>query len=148
MFSLIACIGKNRELGKKNQLIFHIKEDMRFFRDTTRGHTVVMGRKTWESLPGKLPGRKNIVVSSREVPGADETISDISDFVAKILHYEEIWQPSTKSPADLQVESNQAVHNQQHCSIYCRHSNRIISVMADQFSICSENSCNYRKCKA
>ena len=89
MFSLIACIGKKRELGKENKLIFHIKEDMRFFRDTTRGHTVVMGRKTWESLPGKLPGRKNIVVSSHEVPGADETILDIDDFVAKNKNTEE-----------------------------------------------------------
>ena len=50
---------------------------MKFFRETTRGHTVVMGRKTWESLPGKLPGRKNIVVTKRGV-GHGATASDVS----------------------------------------------------------------------
>lgn len=83
MFSLIACVGKNRELGKGGKLIFHIKEDMKFFRDTTMGHKIVMGRKTWESLPHKLPGRTNLVISRREVEGADETITELSDYIAK-----------------------------------------------------------------
>ncbi len=82
MFSIIAAIGKNRELGKGNQLVFHIKEDMQFFKDTTMGHTVVMGHKTWDSLPGKLPGRKNIVISRGEVPGADEVVNDLPAFIA------------------------------------------------------------------
>lgn len=86
MFSLIACIGKNRELGKGGELIFHIKDDMKFFRDATKGHKVVMGRKTWESLPAKLPGRENIVVSSRGVADdskkPDLVIHDILDFIA------------------------------------------------------------------
>ena len=62
--SMIAAGGKNLELGKNNNLIWHFKEDMKFFKDTTMGHTVVMGRKTFESLPKALPGRKNIVISS------------------------------------------------------------------------------------
>lgn len=62
--SMIAAVGKNLELGKNNDLIWHFKEDMKFFKDTTMGHTVVMGRKTFESLPKSLPGRKNIVISS------------------------------------------------------------------------------------
>lgn len=62
--SMIAAVGKNLELGKNNNLIWHFKEDMQFFKDTTMGHTVVMGRKTFESLPKALPGRKNIVISS------------------------------------------------------------------------------------
>ncbi len=83
MFSIIAAIGKNRELGKNGQLIFHIKEDMRFFRDTTKNHTILMGHKTWDSLPGKLPGRANIVVSRHEVDGADETVTNLSEYIAK-----------------------------------------------------------------
>lgn len=83
MFSIIAAIGKNRELGLNGQLIFHIKEDMKFFRKTTTGHKIVMGRKTWESLPGKLPNRENIVVSRNDVAGADLTIKDLSEFIAK-----------------------------------------------------------------
>ena len=82
MFSLIACIGKNRELGHKNQLIFHIKDDMRFFRETTRGHKIVMGHKTWDSLPGKLPGRENIVISHRDFPSPDLIIHDADQLIS------------------------------------------------------------------
>lgn len=83
MFSIIAAIGKNRELGKDGKLIFHIKEDMQFFRETTMGHKIVMGRKTWESLPGRLPGRTNIVVSSQDLEGPDEIIHDLYKFMAE-----------------------------------------------------------------
>ena len=66
MLSLIAAIARNRVIGKDNQLLWHLPEDMKHFRDITRGHPVIMGRKTWESLPEKfrpLPGRHNIVIS-------------------------------------------------------------------------------------
>lgn len=68
IISMIAAIGENRELGKDNKLLFDIPEDMKFFRDTTRGHPVIMGRKTAEHLvefytKGPLPGRKNIVIT-------------------------------------------------------------------------------------
>lgn len=81
MISIIAAIGKNNELGRGGDLVFHIREDMRYFRDTTAGHKVVMGRKTWESLPGKLPGRENIVVSSRDVTGADLVVRNLEEFL-------------------------------------------------------------------
>ncbi len=61
--SLIVAIGKNNELGKGNTLLWHMPADMKFFRETTRGHAVVMGRKTFESLKGPLPNRKNIVIT-------------------------------------------------------------------------------------
>ena len=83
MFILIACVGKNHEIGRKGQLIFHIKADMRFFRETTSGHPILMGRKTWESLPGKLPRRENLVVSSEPVADADRTISDLPAFISE-----------------------------------------------------------------
>ena len=64
MISLIAAIGKNNELGKGNTLLWHMPADMKFFRETTRGHTVIMGRKTFESLPsGPLLKRRNIVIT-------------------------------------------------------------------------------------
>lgn len=62
--SMIAAVGKNRELGKNNDLIWHFKEDMKFFRETTTGNTVVMGRKTFESLPHALPNRRNVVITT------------------------------------------------------------------------------------
>ena len=81
MFSIIAAVGKNRELGKYGDLIFHLKDDMKFFRETTSGHKIVMGRKTWESLPSKLPNRTNIVVTSRDLDGPDEIVHDIDEFI-------------------------------------------------------------------
>ncbi len=81
MFSLIACIGKNREIGKKGQLIFHLKNDMKFFRETTTGHKVFMGSRTWDSLPGKLPHRVNIVISKGPIPEADQTVTDLQAFI-------------------------------------------------------------------
>ncbi|MBR0414384.1 MAG: dihydrofolate reductase [Clostridia bacterium] len=61
--AMIAAIGKNRELGKNNDLIWHFKEDMAFFKNITVGSTVIMGRKTFLSLPRALPNRRNIVIS-------------------------------------------------------------------------------------
>lgn len=81
MFSLIAAVGKHGEIGRRGQLIFHLKEDMQFFKKTTTGHPVVMGRKTWDSLPGKLPNRKNLVISSREFIGPDQIIHNLDSFI-------------------------------------------------------------------
>ena len=50
MVSIIVAIAQNGTIGDKNSLLWHIKEDMRFFRTTTSGHAVIMGRKTFESL--------------------------------------------------------------------------------------------------
>lgn len=62
--SMIAAVGRNLELGKGNDLIWHFKEDMKFFKETTTGSSVIMGRKTFESLPKALPNRKNIVITN------------------------------------------------------------------------------------
>lgn len=64
--NIIAAIGKNRELGLRGKLLWHITDDLQRFKELTIGHPVIMGRKTWESLPEKfrpLPGRTNIVVT-------------------------------------------------------------------------------------
>lgn len=63
MISIIAAVGKNMELGLNNELIWHLKGDMKFFRETTINHTVVMGRHTYESIGKPLPNRKNIVIT-------------------------------------------------------------------------------------
>ena len=63
---MIAAVGKNLELGKGNDLIWHFKDDMAFFKETTMGNSVIMGRKTFESLPKALPRRKNIVITTRK----------------------------------------------------------------------------------
>lgn len=66
-YTIIACMTEDRGLGLKNQLLHRLKVDMSLFRTVTFGGTVIMGRKTWESLPNKyrpLPMRQNIVISS------------------------------------------------------------------------------------
>lgn len=82
--SMIAAIGKNNELGKGNDLIWHFKEDMKFFKETTMGHSVIMGRKTFESLPKALPGRKNIVITRDSAYSADGicTVSSPEEAIA------------------------------------------------------------------
>lgn len=78
---IIAAVAKNRVIGKDNTLIWNIPEDMAHFKALTSGQTVIMGRKTWESLPAAfrpLPGRLNIVVSRNpgfEAPGASVVAS-------------------------------------------------------------------------
>jgi dihydrofolate reductase len=63
MISLIAAIGKNNELGKGNDLLWKFPADQKHFREITSGHTVIMGRKTFESIGRPLPNRKNIVIT-------------------------------------------------------------------------------------
>ena len=63
MFSIIVAVGKNREIGKGNKLLWHIPEDLKNFKEITTGKTVIMGRKTFESIGRPLPNRKNIVLS-------------------------------------------------------------------------------------
>ncbi|MGB3612470.1 MAG: dihydrofolate reductase [Elainellaceae cyanobacterium] len=69
---LIAAIAaSNRVIGDRGQLPWHIPEDLRRFKQLTLGHTVIMGRRTWESLPGALPQRHNIVVSTQLLSHAE-----------------------------------------------------------------------------
>jgi dihydrofolate reductase len=76
MITLIAAIGKNNELGYKNQLLCYIPEDLAYFKSYTMGKTIIMGRKTFQSIGRELPGRKSIVVSAN---GLDNTVSTIKN---------------------------------------------------------------------
>ena len=64
--SMIAAMGSNRVIGKDNDIPWHLPDDFKYFKDKTRGHHVLMGRKNWESLPHKfqpLPDRPNVVIT-------------------------------------------------------------------------------------
>ena len=77
IISVIVAADENNAIGKDNAMPWRLPDEWRYFRDTTMGKPVIMGRKTWESLPeGRrpLPGRRNIVVTrqpSYDAPGAD-----------------------------------------------------------------------------
>lgn len=65
--TIIAAVGKNLELGKSNDLIWHLKEDLKFFKEKTIGHKIVMGLNTFNSLPKLLPGREHIILSHQNI---------------------------------------------------------------------------------
>ena len=74
-YSIIAAVGKNMELGKKGGLCFNIPGDLKYFKNITRGHTVVMGANTFFSLPKMLKGRKHLVLcSDKKVKFPDDVI--------------------------------------------------------------------------
>ena len=67
MISIIVAITENNAIGKDNDLLWHISEDLKYFKRITLGSPIIMGRKTWESLPFKpLPKRENIVISNNK----------------------------------------------------------------------------------
>lgn len=74
MISIIAAVAQNRAIGYQNKLLYWLPNDLKRFKVLTTGHTIVMGRKTFESLPkGALPNRRNVVVSRQNIsfPGAE-----------------------------------------------------------------------------
>ena len=74
MISLIAAVAQNRAIGYRNRLLYWLPNDLRRFKALTSGHTIIMGRKTFESLPkGALPNHRNIVLSrsGQEYPGTE-----------------------------------------------------------------------------
>lgn len=64
--SMIVAIDENNAIGKDNKMLCHLPNDLKYFKSVTQGHTVIMGRNTYESLPnGALPNRRNIVLSRK-----------------------------------------------------------------------------------
>ena len=63
MISIICAIARNNVIGNNNSMIWHIPSDLKRFKSITSGSTIIMGRKTFESLPGVLPKRKHIVIT-------------------------------------------------------------------------------------
>ena len=91
--SIIAAIAKNRAIGYQNKLIYHIKEDMKRFQTLTMGHPIIMGRKTFESLPyGPLPGRRNIIVSTTlDVVAGAEVAKSLDDALKFLKNEDEVF---------------------------------------------------------
>ena len=88
--TIIAAIGKNNELGYKNDLIWHLPDDLKFFREKTTGKTIVMGYNTFLSLPKLLPNRKHIVLSSDNLDIKDVTsFTNLEDLIKFIKEIEE-----------------------------------------------------------
>lgn len=86
MLSIIVAVAENNVIGRNNELIWHISEDLKYFKRVTSGHTVIMGRKTFESIGKPLPNRTNIVISRSTDLKLDGCIvvNSLSEAIAKI----------------------------------------------------------------
>ena len=82
--SLIAAVARNGAIGKDNALLWRLPEDLKFFKRTTLGCPVIMGRKTWDSIGRPLPGRRNIVITRTTTWRADgaEVFHDLASALA------------------------------------------------------------------
>ncbi len=78
MISLIVATSLNNAIGKANAMLWHLPEDFKFFKNTTWGMPIIMGRKTFESIGKPLPGRTNIIVTSSKDWQADDTVTATS----------------------------------------------------------------------
>lgn len=112
--TLVAALAENRVIGNQNQIPWHIPEDFAFFKQFTSGKTVIMGRKTWDSLPRKpLPQRRNIVISRQtdfQADGAEcfssleqalESCSSEAEII--IMGGEQIYQQAVEFATDLRL---------------------------------------------
>ena len=91
--SIIAAVARNRAIGKDNKLIYWLPNDLKRFKALTTGHTIIMGRKTFESLPkGALPNRRNVVLSRsrHDFPGC-ETFSSLDEALKHCSPDEDIY---------------------------------------------------------
>jgi len=88
--AIIAALAPNRGIGKDGKLPWHIPADLRRFKKLTMGHTILMGRKTWQSLGTSLPGRRTVVISRTPVPGV-ETYGSIEKALASLQGEERIF---------------------------------------------------------
>ena len=103
--SIIAAVGKHRELGKNNQLLWHLPNDLKRFKKVTSCHDVIMGRKTYESLNGPLPSRTNIIISRNKdyqaplcivVNSIEEALAQSADPNPYILGGAQIYEQAIK----------------------------------------------------
>ena len=93
--SIIVAMARNRAIGKGGDLIWHLSNDLKHFKEVTSGHTVIMGYKTYASLPGQkpLPKRRNIIISGhlKEAPEGFELANSILDAMKMVFNEEEVF---------------------------------------------------------
>ncbi len=91
--SLIAAVANNNVIGSENKLIWHLPADLKHFKECTMGHTVIMGRKTFDSIGKPLKGRRIIIITRNkdfEVPGTD-VVHSIKDAISLVKNEKEVF---------------------------------------------------------
>ncbi|MBY7026468.1 MULTISPECIES: dihydrofolate reductase [Clostridium] len=106
MLSIIVAIAKNNVIGNDNKLIWHISEDLKRFKEITSGKTIVMGRKTFESLPGVLPNRKHIILTR------DKNFKVNSECVEIIYDFDELLNKYKNSDTEVFIIGGGEIYKQ------------------------------------
>jgi len=93
IISIVVAIAENNAIGKENKLLWHLPADLRHFKEVTTGHTIIMGRKTYDSVGKPLPNRRNIVITRKsglEIPGV-EVVHTLEEALALCDEQEEVF---------------------------------------------------------
>ncbi|MEE1943654.1 dihydrofolate reductase [Pedobacter sp. KR3-3] len=91
--SIVVAIAENRAIGKNNQLLWHLPADLKHFKQITSGHTIIMGRKTYDSIGKPLPNRRNIVITRQnglQLEGV-EVVNSLSEALALCTAENEVF---------------------------------------------------------
>lgn len=86
MLSMIVAVAQNNVIGGDNKLLWHISNDLKRFKEITSGHTMIMGRKTFESLPGVLPNRHHIIITKDKSYTVDNQSVEVIHTLEEIIH--------------------------------------------------------------
>ena len=106
MISLIVAIAQNNVIGGDNKLLWHISDDLKRFKKITSGNTIVMGRKTFESLPRVLPNRKHIILTR------DKNYTVDNPYVEVIHNINDIINNFKNSPVEVFIIGGGEIYNQ------------------------------------
>ncbi|HEY4602467.1 MAG TPA: dihydrofolate reductase [Cerasibacillus sp.] len=79
MISFVVAMGSNHVIGHNNKMPWHLPKDLKHFKETTTGHTIIMGRKTFESIGRPLPNRKNVVITTDKQIDLPESVEKVND---------------------------------------------------------------------
>ena len=120
MITIIAAIGKNNELGKDNDLIWYLPADLKRFKKVTTGHTIIMGRNTFESIGKPLPNRRSIIITRNKnykqegcevVHSLEEAINLVQGEKAFIIGGAQIYKESLEKGLADQLDITQVHQN-------------------------------------
>lgn len=84
-FTLIVAASENNAIGKNNRMLWHLPNDFKYFKNNTMDHSIVMGRKTFESIGKALPGRRNIVITRQPTFQAEDV--DVANSLQEVMTY-------------------------------------------------------------
>ncbi|MGZ3871781.1 MAG: dihydrofolate reductase [Mucilaginibacter sp.] len=92
ILTIVVAISENHAIGKDNKLLWHLPKDLKHFKDITTGHTVIMGRKTYDSVGKPLPNRRNIIITRQDITiNGCEVVNSLEAAIALCEDEEEVF---------------------------------------------------------